>query len=116
MGRLSRDGTAARRLHTRLISAFSRTSVDRISHAQGASVRLRLESFRIRSTGSDLEIKESCTGEGAKADVHLTFHASSPEHVTGTGTIVATTVGRTMKSDIKTESKWLGATCPADVK
>ncbi|HVB33269.1 MAG TPA: DUF3617 family protein [Patescibacteria group bacterium] len=70
----------------------------------------------IKSAGSDLEVKESCMEETSKADIHMTFHASSPEHVTGTGTIVGTMGGGTMNSNMKMESKWLAATCPADVK
>ncbi|HVB98082.1 MAG TPA: DUF3617 domain-containing protein [Candidatus Dormibacteraeota bacterium] len=77
---------------------------------------LKCKDTVIRSTASDLEIKESCTEESSKADVHITFHASSPEHVTGTGTIVATVGGRTMNSNIKMESKWLGTTCPVSMK
>lgn len=69
----------------------------------------------IKATGSDLELKESCTQDTSKADVHVKFHASSSEHVSGTGTVVATAGGHTMTSDMKMESKWLGATCPADV-
>ena len=71
----------------------------------------------VNSTETDLEVKETCTEENSKTDMHFKFHASSPEHVTGTGTVVVeTSGGHTMTSNVKMESKWVGATCPADVK
>jgi len=67
----------------------------------------------IRSTGSDIEVRESCSEGTSSGEAHMTFHASSPEHVNGTGEITATMGGRTMHSTIKIDSKWQGATCPA---
>jgi hypothetical protein len=69
----------------------------------------------IKSTGSDLEVREQC-GEGtSNGDVHIKFHAIDSEHVVGSGETTATMGGRTMHSTMKMEFKWVGATCPAGV-
>ena len=70
-----------------------------------------------RSTGSDAEIREICTGEnGSGADIHMTVHAQDREHVSGNGQVVMTTGGRTVKSDVTFQSKWVQETCPGDAK
>jgi hypothetical protein len=70
----------------------------------------------IRSTGSDLEVEETCTGGSSKSDIHITFHAIDSQHATGQGHVTMTMGGRTMNSNMKMEMKWLGATCPADMQ
>jgi hypothetical protein len=70
----------------------------------------------IRSTGSDLEVRETCSEGTTSGEAHMTFHASSSEHTTGQGEMTATMGGRTMHSKIKIESKWLGASCPKGVE
>lgn len=67
----------------------------------------------IKSTATDLEVRELCTYGSSKSDIHLSFHADSPEHVTGSGTTTATTGGKVMKSAMKMDSKWVSAACPA---
>jgi Protein of unknown function (DUF3617) len=75
--------------------------------------RIKCHESILNSSSSDVEIQESCTGE-----VDMTFkmkiHADDREHAHGTGEGTTTMGGRTMQSKIEFESKWLGATCPAE--
>jgi hypothetical protein len=75
------------------------------------------EKKSVKSTSTDVEVSGSCTAKemDAKGDFHISFHAVNSEHVIGTGQSNMTVNGRTMKSEMKYDSKWLGATCPADV-
>lgn len=82
------------------------------SHGDNA----KCEETVIKSTATDLEVRELCTYGSSKTDIHLSFHADSPEHVTGSGTTTATTGGRVMKSTMKMDSKWISAACPAGKK
>lgn len=68
----------------------------------------------LRSTSTDIVLQETCSGE-ASMTYTMKIHAVDSEHATGTGTGTATMGGRTMNSNVKFESKWLGATCPANV-
>src|SRR5215468_500401 len=70
----------------------------------------------IKSTATDLEVRELCTDGSSKGDTHLSFHADSPEHVTGSGTTTATMGGKVMNSVMKMDSKWISAACPAGTK
>ena len=81
------------------------------------SDNVKCEETIIKSTASDLEVHELCTsGSSSKSDIHLSFHADSPEHVTGSGTTSTTAGGHTMNSTMKMDSKWISAACPADKK
>ncbi len=72
---------------------------------------VKCEEHVVRSTGKDLEVRETC-GEGtSKSEIHLLFHAVDSEHVTGTADVTATMGGHTMHSQSKMSMKWLGA-CP----
>lgn len=82
------------------------------SHGDNA----KCEETVIKSTATDLEVRELCTYGSSKTDIHLSFHADSPEHVTGSGTTTATTGGHVMKSVMKMDSKWISAACPARSK
>lgn len=70
----------------------------------------------IKSTATDLEVRELCSYGSSKGDIHLSFHADSPDHVTGSGTTKATVGGREMNSTMKMESKWISAACPAGTR
>lgn len=70
----------------------------------------------LRSTSSEAEADISCEGPQATFKYHLTFQASDQEHVTGTGHGSATMGGHTMNSEVKFDSKWIQATCPADAQ
>lgn len=67
----------------------------------------------VHSTGTELEVRESCTDGSSKSDIHISFHATSAQHVTGSGNVVMTIGGHTMNSVMKLDSKWLSAACPA---
>jgi hypothetical protein len=67
----------------------------------------------VKSTSTDFEVRELCSYGSSKTDVHLSFHADSPEHVTGSGTTHSTVGGHEMNSTMKMESKWISAACPA---
>jgi len=82
------------------------------SHGENA----KCEETVIKSTATDLEVREQCTYGSSKTDIHLSFHADSPEHVTGSGTTTATSGGQVMKSVMKMDSKWISASCPAGKK
>lgn len=78
---------------------------------------LKCDETIIKSTSTDLEVRELCTyGSSSKSDIHLSFHADSPEHVTGSGTTTATADGHVMNSVMKMDSKWNSAACPAGKK
>lgn len=70
----------------------------------------------IKSTSSDLEVQETCANDQGKSDTQLNLHAVDSEHVKGTGHVVATSGGRTMNVDLNFDSKWKGASCPAESK
>jgi hypothetical protein len=74
----------------------------------------------VRSTGSDLELHEVCTGQGSQAgtnmEMNITIHADNPEHTTGQGQGTTTMGGKALQSQIKLDMTWLGATCPADLQ
>jgi Protein of unknown function (DUF3617) len=70
----------------------------------------------IKSTGSDLQVHETCTNERGKTDADLNFHATDSEHVKGTGHVVSTVGGHNMTVEMNFDSKWVSATCPAGSK
>lgn len=76
----------------------------------------KCEETIIKSTATDLEVRELCSYGSSKGDIHLSFHADSPEHVTGSGTTKGTVGGREMNSTMKMESKWIAAACPAGTR
>ena len=80
---------------------------------KGKNMKMKCQETVIKSTGTDLEVREACTDGTAKSDIHMVTHADSSEHVTSTGNAAATVRGRTMHSVIKMDAKWLGPTCPA---
>ena len=67
----------------------------------------------LKSTSTDFEVRELCSYGSSKTDVHLSFHADSPEHVTGSGTTTTTVGGREMNIVTKMDSKWISTACPA---
>jgi hypothetical protein len=77
------------------------------------NMKMKCQETVIKSTGSDLEVREACTDGTSKSDIHMVTHANSSEHVTSTGNVTATVGGHTMHSAIKMDSKWLGSSCPA---
>jgi hypothetical protein len=76
----------------------------------------KCEETIIKSTATDLEVRELCSYGSSKGDIRLSFHADSPDHVTGSGTTKAMVGGREMNSTMKMESKWVSASCPAGMR
>ncbi|HJT15995.1 MAG TPA: DUF3617 family protein, partial [Thermoanaerobaculia bacterium] len=66
----------------------------------------------IRSTGSDFEVRQTCSGEGVNTELHMMFHAVDSEHVTGKGEVTGDMGGHSMHSEVEMKGKWIGA-CPA---
>lgn len=77
---------------------------------------VKCEETIIKSTSTDLEVRERCTYGSSKSEIHLSFHADSTEHVTGSGTTTMITGGHEMNSTMKMDSKWISASCPAGSK
>ena len=77
---------------------------------------IKCQETLIKSTGTDLEVRELCTDGSSKSDIHLAFHADNPEHVTGSGATTVTVGEHTMNSTMKMDSKWISAACPAGTK
>jgi hypothetical protein len=76
----------------------------------------------LKSTGTDIEVEgKGCdVGEGLTAEGRGKFHVVDPEHVTGS--LDATWSGNTPYGNLSVHGhgdyveKWIGATCPANVK
>lgn len=73
--------------------------------------RVQCHGTLLSSSASDIVLRENCSGE-ATMTYTMKIHASDPEHTTGTGQGSTTMGGKTMTSDVKFSSTWIGATCP----
>lgn len=74
----------------------------------------------LKSTATDLEAQgKGCqAGHGMTVDIHAKFHLLDSEHSTGSMDMTINGFGAngsTVKSHADTTSKWIGATCPADM-
>jgi hypothetical protein len=68
------------------------------------------------STGSHMDVSGSCLPEeGGKADFKIQLDAADSEDVTGTGQLTLAGPQGALHGDYAGKSKWLSATCPADV-
>lgn len=65
----------------------------------------------LKSTGSMMEIREVCEGEGVKSDVTMRIEALNPENVKGSGHVTAAGGSNSMNVNTSFTAKWLGATC-----
>jgi Protein of unknown function (DUF3617) len=70
----------------------------------------------LNSSASHIEVREVCSDEEGKADVHLTVDRIDSEHVSGTTQVTATMGGHTVNSTSKFTSKWVGAACTKDAE
>jgi hypothetical protein len=75
----------------------------------------------LKSTGTDLEVQgKGCdAGNGITANGLVKFHVLDSEHVAGTADATAsgnTPFGGSGSLHADYSDKWLGATCPADMK
>jgi len=66
----------------------------------------------VKSTSSDLELHSTSCKAGDGSEVDLKFHAVDSEHVVAT--MHGTQNGATLDGNYT--GKWLGSTCPADLK
>jgi len=72
----------------------------------------------LSSTGSTMEARGTCApgSEGAKIDFKLRLDAVDTENVKGTGQMTMSGPDGSMSGNYAATAKWLGATCPANVK
>jgi len=89
-------------------------TTDPFAQKNSSDETIRCHGTLLSSTRTDIVLQENCSGE-ASMTYTMKIHADSTEHATGTGTGTATMGGHTMNSSVKFDSKWIGATCPADV-
>ena len=65
----------------------------------------------LKSTGSKMEIREVCEGEGVKSDMTIEIEALNSESVKGSGHVTSAGGGRSMNVNTNYTAKWLGAVC-----
>ncbi len=72
----------------------------------------------LTSTGSKMDVRGTCMpgSEGANVDFNLRLEALDSEHVKGTGQMAITSGGQTMNGNYIGTGKWIGASCPAEMK
>ncbi len=66
----------------------------------------------LKSTGSKMDIREVCEGDGVKSDMTIQIEALSPENIKATGHVTAAGGEKSMNVNTNFTGKWLGATCP----
>ena len=72
----------------------------------------------LSSTGATMEARGTCApgSDGAKIDFKLRLDVLDTENVKGTGQMTMSTGDMTINGTYTATSKWISATCPADVK
>jgi hypothetical protein len=72
----------------------------------------------VSSTGSTMEARGTCApgSEGAKIDFKLRLDAADSENVKGTGQMTMSGPGGSKNGTYTATSKWISATCPANVR
>jgi tRNA threonylcarbamoyladenosine modification (KEOPS) complex Pcc1 subunit len=65
----------------------------------------------LASTGSKMDVRETCTHENAKSDVTVHIEAEDSEHVRGTVKSNVSASGNAMNVNGTFTSKWLGMVC-----
>lgn len=70
------------------------------------------------STGSTMEASGTCApgSEGAKIDFKMRVDAVDTENVKGTGQMTISMGGGSMNGNYAVTAKWLGGSCPANVR
>lgn len=86
-------------------------STDPFGNSNSDDENIHCRGTLLSSTSTDVVLQETCSGE-ASMTYTMKIHAVDKEHATGTGTGSATMGGHTMKSNVKWQATWLGATCP----
>jgi hypothetical protein len=72
----------------------------------------------LNSTGSTMEARGTCApgSDGAKIDFKLRLDALDSENVKGTGQVTMSGGGGSMNGNYAATAKWLGGTCPANLR
>jgi Protein of unknown function (DUF3617) len=72
----------------------------------------------LSSTGSTMEATGTCApgSEGAKIDFKLRLDAVDTENVKGNGQMTMSMGGGSMNGNYAATAKWLGGSCPANVR
>ena len=70
----------------------------------------------VSSTGATMEAHGTCTEPDAKIDFEVKLDAVDSEHVKGTGKMNINAAGNAMNGTYTGAGKWIGATCPANMK
>jgi hypothetical protein len=69
------------------------------------------------STGSHMDVSGTCLPqEGGNADFKIQLDVVDSGNVKGTGQLALSGPQGAMRGDYSGEGKWIGASCPADVK
>lgn len=67
------------------------------------------------STSSTMDVSGTCTANGYNSEFKLHLVAPDPEHAAGTGQLTLSQGGQSMTGKYSGSSKWLGASCPANL-
>jgi Protein of unknown function (DUF3617) len=72
----------------------------------------------LSSTGSTMEARGTCApgSDGTKVDFKLRLDAVDSENVKGTGQMTLSAPAGSLSGNYVGSAKWLGATCPANVR
>jgi hypothetical protein len=72
----------------------------------------------VSSTGSTMEATGTCApgSDGTKVDFKLRLDAVDTENVKGTGQMIMSMGGASMNGNYAATAKWLGGSCPANVR
>ncbi len=72
----------------------------------------------LSSTGSTMEARGTCApgSDGTKVDFKLRLDAVNSENVKGTGQMTLSAPAGSLSGNYVGSAKWLGATCPANVR
>ena len=65
----------------------------------------------LKSTGSKMEIREVCEGDGVKNDITIQIEALKSENVKGSSHVTAAGGDKTMNVNAGFTGKWIGAVC-----
>ena len=65
----------------------------------------------LKATGSIIEIREVCEGEGVKSDITMQIEALDSENTRGSGHVTAAGGARSMDVSTNITGKWIGAVC-----
>ncbi|MBZ5700654.1 MAG: DUF3617 domain-containing protein [Acidobacteriia bacterium] len=65
----------------------------------------------LKSTGSRMEIREVCEGNGVKSDITIQIEALNSENVKGVGHVTAAGGDKSMNINTNFTGKWIGAVC-----